>query len=217
MVNQQDQAASEFRTGLGRASPAGTNREFLVGQTGRVAGGRIHCALSFGPAMIPACSVCSGFLTVWGKRAPPKHAPREYGAGSRIPTRQESRRTHAQSVTPQCVCLVASTAARDTECRAAAATEHRLELPLPSVEVEFPHGLPLPGAQTSMAKVVAERRLPAAYILELEGPAESSLELPLRLNISRVQVRGAKLTRNRLHIRFPQGASYRRVSVQFSW
>jgi hypothetical protein len=127
-------------------------------------------------------------------------------------TRVEGRlRVTARSSSRQDFCL----APREGECRAGAA--HELDLPLPEVEVEIPHGLPLTGSQTAQLKVVGERRTAGRYELDLASPGDSEYQLPVRLNHTNVRVIGADLTSGALRVHFPPGADYHTVHVAFTW
>ena len=66
-----------------------------------------------------------------------------------------------RSPTNQQLCLAASSQPVNQDCQPAPATEYRVEVPLPPVEVEIPHGLPAPGSQTEQWKITDERARPA--------------------------------------------------------
>jgi len=120
-------------------------------------------------------------------------------------------RVTARSNALQDFCL----APREGECRAGAA--HDLDLPLPEVEVEIPHGLPLAGPQTAQLKVIGEHRTTGRYELDLASPGDSEYQLPVRLNRTNVRVSGADLTGGGLRVHFPPGAGYHTVHVAFTW
>jgi glycogen debranching enzyme len=100
---------------------------------------------------------------------------------------------------------------------------------LPPVEVAVPHGLPLPGARTSQMKVLAETAMANSLKLELEADAGSVVELKLRRNGTKLNVRadGAKLVSaeqssgasslDSLRVKFPSGAGYQQQTVTLHW
>ena len=123
----------------------------------------------------------------------------------------------ARSDSSHTFCLAPQSAPRGRPCRVAPATEHELELPLPPVELEVPHGLPLPGSETTQLKVVGERRLANRLELEFVALGNSSFDLPVRLNTPKVRVSGAELTATSLRLRFPNNGGSQRVAVTFTW
>jgi hypothetical protein len=133
--------------------------------------------------------------------------------------RRDQLLVRARSLTPEVLCLLAGDAPRGEECRAPAATERETTLPLPEVEVEPPHELPLPGSSTTQLKVTGERRAASRYEIDLEAPAGSIWEMPVRLSRPRVQVGGAELAGNVLRVRFGASASgkWERATVSFTW
>jgi len=82
---------------------------------------------------------------------------------------------------------------------------------LPAVEVEVPHQLPLPGAQTAGLKVVHQTDAE----LVLEAPGGSLWELPARVNRAGVRVSGAELVGRILRVRFPEGTGYQQVTLRY--
>jgi hypothetical protein len=123
----------------------------------------------------------------------------------------------ARTTSQEVVCLVPKTAPRDQPCSEPAKPERMILLPLPAVEVAIPDKLPLPGASTSQIKVVGEQRSDRRLNLDFEAPAGSIIELPVRLNSSTVRLSGGELLDSKLRLRFPEGSSYQRVSVVFTW
>ena len=113
-------------------------------------------------------------------------------------------------------CL-AERAAPEPVCGDEKVAERQIDLPLPPVEIEPPHGLPLPGSQTAQLKIVSERMQPNRLDLELEASAGSAYDLPVRLNAANVRVSGAELAGGVLRLRFAGNAGYQRVSVRFTW
>ncbi len=100
---------------------------------------------------------------------------------------------------------------------------------LPPVEVAVPHGLPLPGARTSQMKVLAETATANSLRLELEADAGSVVELKLRRNGTKLNVRadGAKLVSAEqgsgassldfLTVKFSSGTGYQEQIVTLHW
>ena len=123
----------------------------------------------------------------------------------------------ARSAKPGVLCLVSPAAPRGTTCAEPARVQHELTLALPPVEVEMPHGLPLPGARTSQLKAVGELSSDRKYEVTLEAPVGTSAELLVRLNHAGVRVAGAELAAGKLRVRFPEGSGYQRLTVAFEW
>jgi glycogen debranching enzyme len=100
--------------------------------------------------------------------------------------------------------------------REAAGCGPDLTIPLPPVEIEIPAGLPQPGAVTSQVKAIAEQRTASSYVLELEGQGGAQFDFPLRsapgVRFSGAEARGAKL-----HVEFPPGEGYRKLTVRAVW
>ena len=72
----------------------------------------------------------------------------------------------------------------------------------PAVELELAHQLPLAGSATSQLKVVSERWTLKGLELEFEALAQSTYDLPVRLNRPNVRIRGAEPTGDTLRLRF---------------
>jgi glycogen debranching enzyme len=121
-----------------------------------------------------------------------------------------------RSRSPQQLCLAALSQVKQN-CQARPATEYRLEVPLPPVEVEIRQDLPAWGSQTEKWRITGERRMSDSYELEVAGPAGSLWELPLRLNVPGIRVTGAELSGKVLRIRSPSGTGYQQVSVKLNW
>ncbi len=133
-------------------------------------------------------------------------------------TREQGRLLiRARSRNPEVVCLAAGDAPRGQSCTAPAATVHELALPLPPVELELPHGLPLAGSETAQMKVISERRSEGKFEVEVEAPGGSSHTMAVRFNRPDVRMTGAELEGGRLNIRFPAGPHYQRVPIEFTW
>jgi hypothetical protein len=96
-------------------------------------------------------------------------------------------------------------------------SERQIELPLPAVELELAHQLPLAGSATSQIKVVSEQWTAKGLELEFEALAHSTYELPVRLNRPNVGIRGAGLTGDTLRVRFEGVAGYQGLSVSLTW
>jgi hypothetical protein len=92
-----------------------------------------------------------------------------------------------------------------------------IALPLPVVEIEVPHGLPLPGSRTAQLKTVSERRASGQYQVDFSAPGGSVYELPIRLNGPRVNVKGGEVSGNRLLIHFPESGGLEQLRVIFTW
>ena len=94
-----------------------------------------------------------------------------------------------------------------------------LRIPLPAFEVAICHGLPLPGARTVQMKVLNEVSDPHSLRLELEGIAGSEAVLQLRRNdiAAHLQVDGADLQPDTLHVHFPAGSGYISQTLTLRW
>jgi hypothetical protein len=97
---------------------------------------------------------------------------------------------------------------------------------LPPVEVAVPHELPLPGARTSQMKVLAETVTTHSMTLELEANGGSVVELQLRRNAPKLNVRveGASISPEKgesgldsLIVKFPPGEGYKQQTVTLQW
>ena len=133
-------------------------------------------------------------------------------------TRQAGRLTvRATSAAPEIVCLVAQSAPRDQTCSERPSKAHELVLQLPGVEVGIPAEIPAAGANTSQLKVIDERGAENRFDVEFEAPGGKTYDLPVRLNRSNVRASGAELAGSRLHLKFPAGSGYQKLSVHFTW
>jgi glycogen debranching enzyme len=97
---------------------------------------------------------------------------------------------------------------------------------LSSVEVTVPHDLPLPGARTAQMKVLAETVTTHSLKLELEADGGSVVELQLRRNAPKLNVRaeGASISPEKresgldlLVVKFPPGEGYKQQTVTLQW
>ena len=94
-----------------------------------------------------------------------------------------------------------------------------LRVSLPAVEVAIGHGLPLPGARTAQMKVLNETSDAHSLRLDLEGMAGSESVLQVRRNSAsaHVQVDGAEMISDTLHVHFPAGTGYVPQTVTLHW
>jgi hypothetical protein len=94
-----------------------------------------------------------------------------------------------------------------------------LRIPLPAFEVAISHGLPLPGARTLQMKVLDEVPDARSLRLDLEGIAGSEAVLQLRRNdtAAHLQVDGADLRSDTLHVHFPAGSRYVSQTLTLRW
>ena len=90
---------------------------------------------------------------------------------------------------------------------------HRLELNLPTFEVNLPPALPPPGAPTAFAKILSQ----SEDGFEIEGPGGSTAELDVRFVRAPAQISGAALAGRKLTVHFPAGEGYQRAAVRFTW
>jgi glycogen debranching enzyme len=124
----------------------------------------------------------------------------------------------ADSTAPVVACLVAASEPQRQKCNHPQAKESTLHLPLPGVEVELPHELPVPGAATRQMKVIDEERTAKGLSLTLLGQAGSTDTLHLRINgPKRVRVSGATMIGERVNVVFPAGSGYVEQRVKFEW
>jgi hypothetical protein len=104
-----------------------------------------------------------------------------------------------------------------------------IAFPLPPVEIAIPHGLPLQGARTAQVKVLMESRDSRSLKLELEGGAGSTVQLRVRRNEPRLNLRveGGTLTAakgvvqesdlNEIEVKFPDGVGYQQRTLIVNW
>jgi glycogen debranching enzyme len=95
-----------------------------------------------------------------------------------------------------------------------------ISFPLPPVEVEAPHGLPLRGARTTQMKILSETQSAGSLHLELEAAGGAEVELRVRRNGAKLTVRaegGTMIADDRVRVRFPDGEGYRRQALILSW
>jgi glycogen debranching enzyme len=102
-----------------------------------------------------------------------------------------------------------------------------ITFPLPPVEVVVPHGLPLQGARTAQLKVLMETRDSHSLKLDLEAAAGSLVQLTVRRNESKLNLRaeggtitnfgGASGDMDQVIVKFPEGTGYQRQTLALTW
>jgi glycogen debranching enzyme len=99
-----------------------------------------------------------------------------------------------------------------------------LEIPTPAVEVGIDYGadaaLPLPGARTTMLKVLRQQEEPRSLtlLLEAQGNSIQTLYLRQRELHDRLRVEGGTATADgKLAVHFPAGEGYVRQQVTLRW
>ncbi len=105
-------------------------------------------------------------------------------------------------------------------CGERAAREHRVELPLPKVEIGMmAQGLPLPGAATEQARVTDESYDAGGARLTIEAMGGSVVELQVRRNgpSARVVIDGAAQTGDVLRVTMPAGEGFVTRKVAIGW
>jgi glycogen debranching enzyme len=122
----------------------------------------------------------------------------------------------AVSQTPQVLCLVPGDKLAQA-CQQPAATEHKLSLPLPAVEVAIPVNAPSQGARTQQLKVLNEEFSDRQATISFAAPGGSSDRLFVRFNRPKVTVSGAAYRDGHIQIQFPEGAGYQTQQVVFRW
>jgi glycogen debranching enzyme len=110
-----------------------------------------------------------------------------------------------------------------------AADGSSVTFPLPPVEVAIPHGLPLQGARTAQMKVLTESRDSRSLKLELEAAAGSVVQLKVRRNGQKLNLRVAGGTVipaigaveqtdiDEVVVKFPDGTGYQHRALVLSW
>jgi hypothetical protein len=100
---------------------------------------------------------------------------------------------------------------------------------LPPVEVGVSHGLPLQGARTAQMKVLTETRDSHSLKLELEAAAGSVVELEVRRNEPKLNLRaeggtlsvaggtGGQNDLDKVVVTFPEGTGYQHRALALSW
>ena len=130
---------------------------------------------------------------------------------------RELLQIEATSKTPTVMCLARTRP--DSDCKALAATVHRLSIPLPAVEVSFPSKLPPEGDRSSALHVLHQTETANGLSLDLEAPAGSTRTLLVRKNRSsaKIQVVGGELDGDTLSVHFPIGTGYSSQKLELRW
>jgi hypothetical protein len=111
-------------------------------------------------------------------------------------------------------------------CPDRATTTRSVSFPLPPVEVFLPdQQLPESGSLTSQPRVIDESYQGEQLSLILEGPAGTTVALPLRRNMARqsgnngaeIKVEGAERVGETLRITFPPGSGFVSQRVRIDW
>ncbi len=113
-------------------------------------------------------------------------------------------------------CL-AATREKEKPCTEGGASASSLMMPLPAVELDVPHGLPLEGATTSQLKVLDEESDRHQATFTLAGMAGLTYELPVRLNRTGVRLEGGRLNGDHVEAVFPNGIRYQSAKLTFTW
>jgi len=126
-----------------------------------------------------------------------------------------------RSTKPAIFCVATKETPKDNECKEPATTVRRLDLSLPPVELDLPHGLPLPGARTTQVKALRDEAGERGRTVRLAGQAGSNCEFTVRLNRPAVRVEGGSLRGNRLLVEFAStgadDAGYVTQELRFTW
>ncbi len=120
----------------------------------------------------------------------------------------------AKTAKPESFCLAHET---DNSCKVTAAAVHTLVLEEPAIEIGIPTNLPDQGSETSQLKVLDEQFSARQAVFHFEAQAQSTYDLPVRLNRTHITVSGADLSNGKLHLQFPGGHGYQGKSVTFTW
>jgi hypothetical protein len=113
---------------------------------------------------------------------------------------------------------------KSTTAGAKALGNGMLAIPTPTVEVGVDYGanaaLPLPGARTSMMKVLGQEAGPRSLTLLLEAQGNSTQTLFLRQRDRRIRLNvegGTVPSEGKLDVHFPAGEGYVRQQVTLRW
>jgi glycogen debranching enzyme len=139
--------------------------------------------------------------------------------------RREGRRlvVRARTITGKAVRL--ATLRQDAEV---AADGSSIAFSLPPVEMAVSQGLPLQGARTTQIKVLTETGDTHSLKLELEADAGSVVELPVRRNESKLNLRvegGTMIVAagtgesglDKVEVKFPEGTGYQQRVLTLRW
>jgi hypothetical protein len=106
-------------------------------------------------------------------------------------------------------------------CSTKPAHEHRIELPLPPVEIGLAdQGLPEPGSVTTQARVVSESYTATRATLTVEGIAGTTVDFVIRRNTGQVHLKvdGDEVVDDKgLHMKLPQTTGVARKQFTLSW
>lgn len=105
----------------------------------------------------------------------------------------------------------------DSSCKATTASVHALVITEPAVEIGIPANLPEQGSETKQLKVLDEQYSSRQAVIRFEAQAQSTYDLPVRLNRPHVTVSGGDLIGGKLHVEFPNGNGYQGKTVTFNW
>jgi hypothetical protein len=122
----------------------------------------------------------------------------------------------AKSSGPEALCLTAQNASA-TPCHAEPESVQKLVLPLPPVELSIPASLPEAGSLTSQLKVLDEQFSSRKAVFTLEAWGGSVYDLPVRLNLPQITVKGGTISGSKLHVAFPDGEGYQKAIITFAW
>jgi hypothetical protein len=114
------------------------------------------------------------------------------------------------------LCLTADDPSQQN-CAAKPSVVHTLTLELPTVELGLHAEAPLQGAMTSAVKVINEERRPNSAIFVLSAPANTTVNLSVRVHKAHPAVEGGSLNGNILRVDFPGGNGYQEKTVRFTW
>jgi hypothetical protein len=126
----------------------------------------------------------------------------------------------ATSSSPAVLCLRSAPDLLHIEaCREPAGRQHRLQLPLPRVEVELlPAGLPSPGSQTAQPRVIEEQYSAHGSTFLVEAIAGSEVRFSLRRNAAAtVTATGGTVQGDQILVKMPPGAGFVTERIGISW
>jgi glycogen debranching enzyme len=148
------------------------------------------------------------------------------GAVCSLEYKREGRRLVVSVKTSSGRAVRLATSAKEAQVAADGAS---IAFALPAVEVAVPHGLPLQGARTAQMKVLKETKDAHSLRLELEAAAGSVVELKVRRNEPKLNLRaeggsviaardtGEQSDLDQVVVKFPEGTGYQRRAIAVSW
>ncbi|HEY6375757.1 MAG TPA: hypothetical protein VIX90_09575, partial [Edaphobacter sp.] len=148
------------------------------------------------------------------------------GAVCSLEYKREGRRLVVRVKTAAGKAVGLATSVKETQV---AADGSSVAFPLPPVEVAVPHGLPLQGARTAQIKVLTEKRDSHSLKLGLEAAAGSVVELDVRRNEPKLNLRveggtlsvaegaGGQSDLDKVVVKFPEGTGYQHRALALSW